>query len=73
MIPVMAEMDDFDPANMPRFPPTDESGDVDLTLIEHQLTLTPAQRLAGMESFVNAVHEIRRLNWGSDDPISGID
>lgn len=35
----------FDPRQEPEFPPTDESGDVDLSLIRYMLSLTPAQRL----------------------------
>jgi hypothetical protein len=37
-------IDDFDPAAAPRFPPTDESGEVDLTLIDDALSKTVAQR-----------------------------
>jgi hypothetical protein len=43
-------------------PPTDESRDVDLALIRHNLTLTPAQRLKQLEEFVSFITEARRLN-----------
>ena len=38
---------EFDPANQPAFPPTDETGDVDLSLIDAMLALTPAERCEG--------------------------
>jgi hypothetical protein len=68
----MSTPGDFNPAVMPPFPPTDESGEVDMTLIEAQLELTPSDRLSTLQSFVNDVLEIRRRRWGNDDPFSGI-
>jgi len=41
----------LDPADFPAFPPTDESGDVDLTLIDAMLELTPGQRLRQHDEF----------------------
>jgi hypothetical protein len=41
---------------------TDESGDVDLGLLEHHLSLTPAQRLKRIEDFVNFIAGARRAN-----------
>jgi hypothetical protein len=34
----------FDPRTLPLYPPMDESGNVDLSHIEYNLSLTPAQR-----------------------------
>lgn len=41
---------------------TDKSGDVDVALVEHCLSLTPAQRLARLEQFIEFVTEARRRN-----------
>ncbi len=35
---------DFNPAEFPAFPPTDESGDVDITLIDDALAKSVAER-----------------------------
>ncbi|MFI5378236.1 MAG: hypothetical protein ACHRHE_02920 [Tepidisphaerales bacterium] len=41
---MMTRPDDFDPSEIPALPPTDESGEVDVTLIESSLSKTVAQR-----------------------------
>jgi len=41
--------------------PYDESG-VDITLIRHFLSLTPAERLEYLQEFMDFTEEIRRLN-----------
>ena len=38
--------DEFDPRTLPPFPPTDRTGDVDMSLIDCNLRLTPAERIA---------------------------
>jgi hypothetical protein len=50
------------------FPPTDESGDVDLNQIEWNLKLTPEERLARLESFtafMDLAKAARNRNHGS--------
>ena len=49
-------------------PERDENG-VDLTLVRWMLSLTPAERLDVLESFVNEVLAIRELNGIDDVPI----
>ncbi len=51
------------------FPPTDESGDVDLNQIEWNLRLTPAERLrpiAAMREFAEAARAARIRLYGFD-------
>jgi len=44
------------------FPPSDESVNVDVNLIEHYLRLTPSERLQRLEDFVNAAQSARGGN-----------
>lgn len=47
----------------------DENG-VDLSLIEYTLSLTPAERLANLEHFVGAIHDIwksRGIEWSDSE------
>ncbi len=58
------------------FPPTDETGDVDLNQIEWNLRLTPAQRLERTNSireFSEAARldRIRRYGFDPADPAPG--
>jgi hypothetical protein len=64
----MAGRDDFDPSEIPALPPQDEAG-VDLWQIEDQLKLTPAQRLANLESFVNDIFLIWERRGITHGPI----
>ena len=41
----------LDPADFDGFPETDVTGDVDLTLIDSMLELTPGQRLQQLDEF----------------------
>jgi hypothetical protein len=59
---VQDDREDFVDEGLDGPPPTDESRDVDLALIRHNLTLTPAQRLKQLEEFVSFITEARRLN-----------
>ena len=68
----MAEANDFNPADLPLFPPTDETGDVDLTLVEYYLRLTPAERLACLDAFESFVDFVRKNNGVSNDSDSGV-
>jgi hypothetical protein len=43
-------------------PPTDETGDVDLSLVDYWLSLTPEQRLKQLEEFANFIVSARRAN-----------
>jgi len=45
----------------PRLPERSEDG-VDLTLIRWALSLTPAQRLEALDSYLNEIEEIRERN-----------
>lgn len=58
----MASDAHFDPRDLPEFPPTDESGDVDLSLVEYCLSLTPAERLLQAEQFAQSIITIRSAN-----------
>jgi hypothetical protein len=56
--------DDF---QMPDFPPTDETGDVDVSLIESNLRLTPAERIErhyGARLFVQRLKRLARERYG---------
>lgn len=51
------------------FPPTDESGDVDLSQIEYHLDLTVDQRLDQLEAFTEFAEAARKARislYGSD-------
>jgi hypothetical protein len=54
--------DPREPLDFPGFPPTDETGDVDLELLAYNLSLTPAERLRRLESFVNFLVDSWRRN-----------
>jgi hypothetical protein len=43
-------------------PLSDPTGDVDLSLIDYCLSLTPAQRLRNGQTFANWILEVRRRN-----------
>jgi hypothetical protein len=67
----MANPEDFNPADLPDYPPTDETGDVDLSLIDYNLSLTPAQRMeehAAALSLVRALEQARIKRYGQDAP-----
>ena len=44
------------------FPEADETGNVDMTLIRHNLALTPAERLTRLEQFADFISTVRQLN-----------
>ena len=51
------------------FPPTDETGDVDLEQLEHNLSLTPAERIrrnSAMQEFVEVARRARIKLYGFD-------
>jgi hypothetical protein len=56
----MADINELNPADWPRFPPTDESGDVDLWMLEHNRSLTPAQRLRAHAAALALVRALER-------------
>ncbi len=64
----MTGSEDFDPSEMPALPPQDEAG-VDLRQIEDHLKLTPAQRLANLESFVRDIFLIWERRGITHGPI----
>jgi hypothetical protein len=47
----------------------DGSDGVDVTLIRWMLSLTPAERLAQLEAFVDFVHEVRSRNAAEPDTL----
>ncbi|HVT91065.1 MAG TPA: hypothetical protein VHD56_19590 [Tepidisphaeraceae bacterium] len=52
------------------FPPTDETGDVDLFQIEYHLSLTPAQRLKQIEEFAEFIFDAwkaRGFEWSDSE------
>jgi hypothetical protein len=54
----------FNPADLPAFPPTDETGDVDLSLIDYNLSLTIPERIQQHNDalqLVRALEKVRRL------------
>ena len=56
-------------ASLGHIPPSPATADfspdgVDLTLIRWMLSLTPAERLAALQQFVNSVLDIRERNVG---------
>jgi len=73
---MMAQMskpanNDFDlrPEDVPAFPPTDESGEVDLWLIDTLLNLTPTERLqwhAEFSEFADQQRQLRAKEYGFD-------
>lgn len=56
----MPEAPEPRPEDFPEFPPTDESGDVDLTLIDYTLSLTPSERLRRAEEFSHFAEIVRQ-------------
>jgi hypothetical protein len=59
---------EFKPADLQDFPPTDESGDVDLSLIDHNLSLTVAERIrqhGEALKLVRRLEEVRKYWYGS--------
>jgi len=69
----MASDADFEPRTLPAFPPMDESGWVDISQIEYNLSLTVAQRIEQyfqwME-FVEIAREAgRKMNGVDTRPI----
>lgn len=57
------------PQDVPRFPPTDESGEVDIWLIDTLLNLTPTQRLERHQAFIDfaaCVRQQRVKEYGFD-------
>ena len=70
----MAADEPFDPKNQPEFPPTDETGNVDITLVEYFLTLSPRRRLEMVESFARFGERFGGRASGLGglyDPVSG--
>jgi hypothetical protein len=73
----MANPKDFNPtecniADLPDFPPTDETGNVDLSLIDAMLDCTPAQRIGRLEGaleFIEAARQWRIKQYGYDPAI----
>ena len=59
------ETGEFNVADLPAFPPTDETGDVDLSLIDYNLSLTIAERI---QRFYNdaASQLLRALDEGKE-------
>ena len=55
----MAAPDDFNLVDLPLFPPTDETGDVDLWQIQYNLSLTPTQRIEQNDRFAEFVELVR--------------
>jgi hypothetical protein len=49
----------FHPRDLPDFPPTDESGEVDLTQVQYNLSLTPTQRLEQNDRFAEFIAVVR--------------
>lgn len=48
-------------------PPTDESGDVDLSLVDWMLSLTPTQRLQQLQGFVSFVESAKKVGAARDE------
>jgi hypothetical protein len=51
----------------PEAPPTDESGDVDLSLIDWMLSLTPTERLRQLQSFVTFIESAKKVGDPRDE------
>jgi hypothetical protein len=61
---------DLNPADFPDFPPTDESGEVDLSLIDYNLSLTVPERIrqhCEALKLVRRLETVRRQWYGPDD------
>jgi hypothetical protein len=51
---------DLDPIALSRFPETDVTGDIDLSLIDYNLSLTPAERIRQHLAFARFVDVVRK-------------
>lgn len=52
---------DLRPEDVPEFPPTDESGEVDIWLIDTLLNMTPTERLEWHQDMIEFAHQQRLL------------
>ena len=52
---------DLRPEDVPAFPETDESGEVDIWLIDTLLDMTPTERLEWHQSFMRFASELRQV------------
>jgi hypothetical protein len=72
----MAETPDLDPADFPLYPELDPTGHVDLSQIDCNLTMTPAQRIRQLEDlldFARLAQAARIKLYGFDpaaDPVA---
>jgi len=73
MMPLMSESrnKEFElrPEDVPAFPPTDESGEVDICLIDTLLDMTPTERLqlhAEFSEFAEQQRQQRAKEYGFD-------
>jgi hypothetical protein len=60
---------DLRPEDVPAFPPTDESGEVDISLIDTLLDMTPTERLqwhAEFSEFAEQQRQLRAKEYGFD-------
>jgi hypothetical protein len=66
----MSDSGELNAAGFPDFPPTDETGDVDLTLLDYTLSLTPAERVRQAEEFSRFAEMVRQagINHYGMDP-----
>jgi len=51
---------DLDPIALSQFPETDVTGDIDLSLIDYNLSLSPAERIRQHLEFAQFVEVVRR-------------
>ena len=66
-------MDEPNASDSVQFPPTDPTGDVDLCMLEYNLSLTPAQRVrahASALALVLALERARDKRYGLNAPIA---
>ena len=69
----MAEQRDDERIDFPDYPPTDESGMVDVWQIEANLAMTPAQRMKQLEGFLELYDAMRRAGNKHYDELPSID
>lgn len=65
----MHEPQELRPQDVPDFPPADETGDIDLTLIDYNLSLTPSERVRRAEEFSRLAEVVRQAgikHYGMD-------
>ena len=65
----MPDSDELNPADFPDFPPTDETGDVDLTLLDYTLSLSASERVRQAEElsqFLELVRQAGIRHYGMD-------